>query len=270
MSEPQTAVSQHLPASTRRTQSLRARMIDTVRSLVREGVVLRGPGAGLRFGTEGISLGYFLGTVDRTEQDALAARLKPGDVFYDVGANVGVYTALGARLVGPAGTVVAFEPFAASSDATRRNCARNGLTNVTVVQAAVAEQSGEVALRVGDASVINRIAGAESVGEGEALIVPMVSIDEYIRQSGAPLPSVVMVDVEQAELRVLEGMLETIKRARPVLFVEVHWLGTDFTKFIRERILPLGYRAATLAGDALPDDIVRYHALLTPEAGAAR
>jgi hypothetical protein len=75
-----------------------------------------------------------------------------------------------------------------------------------------------------------------------------------------------MVDVEQAEVRVLEGMRGTIERARPVLFVEVHWLGIDFTGFVKEKILPLGYRAATLGGKPLPDGLVRYHAVLTPEA----
>jgi FkbM family methyltransferase len=277
MAEQQTSVSRDLTAArsaeterrvgavTAPARPARARMLDAVRSLVREGIILRGPGAGLRLGTQGISLGYFLGTVDRVEQEALLARLKGGDVFYDIGANVGVYTVLGARRVGPAGKVVAFEPFPASAEAMRQNCIRNDLSNVTLVQAAVAERSGEIEFQIGSTSVVNRIGDAASSPTGETLTVPMVAIDDYVQQSGAPLPNVVVVDVEQAEVRVLEGMRGTIERARPTLFIEVHWLGTDFTDFVKEKIVPLGYRATTLAGEPLPTDLVRYHAILTPE-----
>jgi FkbM family methyltransferase len=248
------------------SRPVRALVLDAIRHLVKEAVILRGPGAGLRLGTQGVSLGYFLGRVDRAEQEALAGRLKAGDVFYDIGANVGVYTVLGCRRVGPSGHVVAFEPFPSSAEATHLNCARNGLTNVTIVQAAVAERSGEILLHIGGASVVNRIDNRAGGPVGETLSVPMVSIDDFVRQRGARLPDVVMIDVEQAEVRVLEGMRETIEKARPILFIEVHWLGTDFTGFVKEKILSLGYRAATLAGKPLPDNLVRYHAILTPEA----
>lgn len=68
------------------------------------------------------------GTVQWLE-DALC----PGDVFYDIGANIGIYTIRAARLVGPRGTVVAFEPSAPNLVALARNIAANGFRDRVVV-----------------------------------------------------------------------------------------------------------------------------------------
>lgn len=72
--------------------------------------ISHGIGAGLLFNSSGAFPSRALGTVETEVQDALAELLRPGDVFYDVGANVGYFTIIAARLVGPEGRVVAVEP----------------------------------------------------------------------------------------------------------------------------------------------------------------
>ena len=68
-------------------------------------------------------------------QTIVAERLRPGMVFYDLGANIGLFTLLAARLVGGTGKVFSFEPDSENATRLRRNIERNGFTNVTVVDA---------------------------------------------------------------------------------------------------------------------------------------
>src|SRR5260370_29622537 len=71
----------------------------------------------------------------------MAGELKPGSVFYDVGANVGLYTLLAATLVAP-GRVYAIEPFAANVGYLRKHLALNGIQNAEVLEMAVSVQVG--------------------------------------------------------------------------------------------------------------------------------
>jgi FkbM family methyltransferase len=72
----------------------------------------------------------------------LAASLRRGETFYDVGANVGFFTLIAARLVDPGGTVVAFEPLPENVAQLRRNVELNSFRHVVVVPAAVGGESG--------------------------------------------------------------------------------------------------------------------------------
>jgi Protein-L-isoaspartate(D-aspartate) O-methyltransferase (PCMT) len=74
----------------------------------------------------------------------LEGRLRPGDVFVDVGANVGYFTVLASRLVGESGRVVAIEPSPLANSVLRRNVSDNGGENVRVENVAVWDSSGEV------------------------------------------------------------------------------------------------------------------------------
>ena len=107
-----------------------------------EGVIQRGVGAGLKFRASVPVAGYRLGTTEPELQEALAEHLKKGDVVYDLGANVGFYTLLSARLVGPEGHVYAFEPYPKSAETTRHNLAINGFDHATVINKAVADKPG--------------------------------------------------------------------------------------------------------------------------------
>ena len=77
---------------------------------------------------------YLRGGAELTVQKILAERLHPGMVFYDLGANIGLFTLLAARLVGDSGKVFSFEPDPENAARLRRNIQRNGFANVTVVR----------------------------------------------------------------------------------------------------------------------------------------
>jgi FkbM family methyltransferase len=229
-----------------------------------EGVIDRGPGRGLRIDAASYKAGYISGTSDWNEQQWLARTLLPGDTFYDVGASVGFFTLIGARLVGAYGSVVAFEPLPQTFEYLRRNVALNGFDHVTVVPTAVGANVGtarlgspsgdpeQTRLLTGDTEVVDPIDSA------------VTTIDAWRAEDDPRVPRVMKIDVEGSELDVLRGAAKTIRETQPLMLVEVHWLGTDFVDYVDSALRPLGYEAWALEGGPLPTVPKRCHAVLLP------
>jgi len=228
--------------------------------LAAEGIIRHGVGAGLRFDARRGSGGYLLGTTEPEEQAALARFLKEGDVFYDLGANIGFFAVVAARRVGPSGRVYAFEPNPECSSQVRRNADLNGFSQVEVIEAAVSSKSGRALLRLGETNLSSAIAHASETG----IDVALTSVDDFVREKSARPPNLVMIDVEGAEIEVLRGMRETIARHRPVIMCEVHWIGDEFLGYCAEHITPAGYVVRPLDEQPFPTEPARFHALLIP------
>lgn len=221
------------------------------------GTIRHGVGAGLRFDATGGYPGYLLGTTEPEEQAFVAAHLTPGDVFYDIGANVGFYSTIAARLVGPAGHVYAFEPHPTSAASAARNAELNGFANVTVVPAAVSDVDGRMTLGLAEISAKNHLV------DGPGLEVDVVALDGWRRRRDARAPTLIMIDAEGAELAVLDGMREALAEHRPVVCCEVHWLGDRFLDYCRRELAPLGYRVSSLDRGPWPSH-GHWHAVLLP------
>lgn len=233
------------------------------RITAKEWIIKHGVGKGLKFHPgEGVLPGQLIGTTDLEEQYVLAKHLNPGDVFYDIGANIGFYSTIAARLVGSNGHVYAFEPFSQSAQAARKNAAINHFDNVTVIVTAVSSRSGIIFLDTEGPST-RHFSVSGDCAQGR-LKIKAITIDDFLETSAARPPNLVMIDVEGAELDVLQGMMRTLRSHRPVLMVEVHWLGTEFTRYVREHLEPLGYTGMALNGEVIPTAPVRCHVLLYP------
>ena len=155
----------------------------------------------------------------------VAARLRPGDVFVDVGANCGIYTLFAAHAVGPSGIVVAFEPSAREFARLAANVALNRFAQVRLHQAAASDALGEVRLTIaeprfaGHNTMAERFAYA-SVRVHAVALVRAVTLDEAL----AHLAHLAMIklDIEGAELRALHGAEATLARFSPALLLEVY------------------------------------------------
>ncbi len=142
--------------------------------------------------------------------------LRPGDVVLDVGAHIGAHTLALSHLVGPGGSVFAFEPQRILHQVLCANAALNGLTNVFARQAAVGEEAGKIVVPSLDYSQ-QKVFGALSLGDhptGER--VDVITVD------GLKLDrcQFIKIDVEGMEEKVLRGASETIARLKPFLYVE--------------------------------------------------
>jgi FkbM family methyltransferase len=230
--------------------------------LASRGVIRHGIGAGLQFDARLGSGGYLLGLAEPHEQAALGRFLKPGDVFYDLGANIGFFTTLAARLVGDGGRVYAFEPNPECAAQARRNAALNGFSHVEVIEAAVSSASGRARLHLGGTNLSSTIVDA---APGPEIDVALMSVDDFIRDRAARGPTLVMIDVEGAEVDVLRGMRETVARHRPFIMCEVHWINDAFLSYCADQLAPIGYSVRPLTGEQFPAEPARFHALLVPE-----
>ncbi|MCW2969034.1 MAG: FkbM family methyltransferase [Solirubrobacterales bacterium] len=193
--------------------------------------VLRGNGRGLRVRVGG-SIMRVAGRGEPQVEQAYLELLRPGDVVYDVGANIGWYSLLAARVVGPAGRVLAFEPSLENALFAQQNAAVNGLDNITVVPAALTDRDGWMTFLQGG-SVEGRLEKDDSAAQAERRAsrnmrfegrtqVPVTTLDSWLAQTGEPPPSVVKIDVEGAEVGVLRGMEQTLRGAGPTLIIELH------------------------------------------------
>ncbi len=176
--------------------------------------IRQGPAAGMKWIVGSADHGCWLGTYELAKQRALGRFVRPGMTVYDIGAQAGFYTLCFSRLVGPTGTVYAFEPCAYEARYLLDHIQMNALRNVRVIQAAVWKSSGMAAMTTDRGQTQNSISsGTESI-----LQVPTVALDDL----HFPPPDLVKMDVEGAESAVIEGARRMLERRRPVVFVALH------------------------------------------------
>ena len=185
--------------------------------------VLLGAGRGLRVSVGDSSLMRVVSRIERTVEDAMLGALREGDVVWDLGANIGWFSLLAARAVGPTGRVIAFEPSPANAAAIKANAARNKLS-ITVVCAAVSDSSGWASFDDSE-SLTGRI--LTSGGS----VVPTVTLDEWA--AGSPAPRLVKIDIEGGEVAALAGASELLMHARPIILCETHNTHDEVVAFLR-------------------------------------
>ncbi|MEI6034924.1 MAG: FkbM family methyltransferase [Verrucomicrobiae bacterium] len=156
---------------------------------------------------------YFGGWPDFWEMKFLHDYLRPGDRFVDVGANIGLYSLLAAKRVGPQGKVCAFEPGGVPAERLREACALNGIGQVEVVPCAAGERSDNLNFVSGTEDATAHIA---SQNELSASSVPAVRLDEFL--DGRPL-AMAKFDIEGYEPFALRGMSRLLEAGNPPVFL---------------------------------------------------
>jgi FkbM family methyltransferase len=185
------------------------------------------------------------GNLETSVQEAMLRHLAPGDVFYDIGANLGFFSLLGARLVNGGGRVFAFEPAPANAAAIRRNIELNGLNNVEVLEHAVSERAGIGQLQVVEDQSWSKLAEYGPHPNTQAVLdVDLVSIDDLLSERRLPPPSMVKLDVEGAEIAALRGMHDTVAAHHPAIVCELHDTHGPFLELMRA----WGYRVINVEG----------------------
>ncbi|HEY8504583.1 MAG TPA: FkbM family methyltransferase [Gemmataceae bacterium] len=158
---------------------------------------------------------------------AIQGLLAPGDVFVDVGANLGFHTIVAARAVGPAGHVYAVEASPANCTLLRASLRHNGLDNVTLLPCAAGAAPGWARFctrpGAGNGVLINRRPPRWLellAGYGEYHKVRTLPLDDLIPRN-RPVRAV-KIDIEGAEPLALKGMRRLLDAHRPVLLFEFH------------------------------------------------
>jgi FkbM family methyltransferase len=162
---------------------------------------------------------FYFGTYERKESVLIRRILRPGDVFWDIGANLGYYTLLGAACVGPTGRAVAFEPFPAAWARLQRNVGLNTFPQVRLVNAAVSSGAGTGNLYF-HRNVPDGIASLD-IPNSHLLSVACrtLSLDGFVADGTERPPTVMKIDVEGSEKTVLDGAVGLLSGPTPPMFL---------------------------------------------------
>ena len=143
------------------------------------------------------------------------ALIKPGMSIWNIGANLGYYAVLAAKLAGN-GKVTAFEPHPLNAARLRANVKFNALTDVRVVEAALASESGSLTFYESETNTGDHRITSE--GGRDAITVRAIAASEAVREFGSP--ELIIMDVQGAEGLILRSLKETIAATRPTMIFE--------------------------------------------------
>jgi FkbM family methyltransferase len=157
---------------------------------------------------------FFFGGREWAETKLVKKIVGAGDIVMDIGANIGWYTTLFARLVGESGVVIAVEPIPQTMKILKRNLALNGnMDCVRLFEGACSDSNGYI--EVHDFPTLHPgLASSRPIGNLPRITykVPAVTIDHMVEQHQLEEITLIKIDVEGAELCVLYGGQNTFKR----------------------------------------------------------
>jgi FkbM family methyltransferase len=191
--------------------------------------VMRGPMRGLRWITGSHTHGCWLGTYEPDVEALLLPHFGPRTVFYDLGANVGYYALMAARL---GATVVAVEPLPRNLHYLRRHFEINGLA-ATIVETALLDFEGTARLSSTPGPAFAQIA---EHGQG----VGTTTLDLLVYRDHLPRPSLVKCDAEGSEEAILRGAVRLLHEDPPAAWlIETH--GPERARECAARLAEAGY-----------------------------
>lgn len=179
----------------------------------------------------------WLGIYETTIQRALTMHMDRGMICFDVGAHAGYHTLLMARATGAEGSVLAVEPAAGNVAYLERHLALNRIHNVEVLQAAASDRDGVGLFMSGGTSYTGALSDRGQRVETVRLDSPKL-----------PMPDLIKIDVEGAELQVLAGMSGIFDSGRrPLIILATH--SAELEAGARDLLSERGYRLSHLDED---------------------
>lgn len=165
---------------------------------------------------------FLLGYYDKPGILFLKKNLRPGEVFVDIGANIGAYTLIAAKLVTQSGKVFAFEPAKYVYDQLQNNILLNAFENIQVEKLALFNKNTVLSLKISSSANL----GMSSIHNhdeetGEIEMVPAITGDDFFMQINTTKIDLIKLDIEGAELFALQGLRQTIQKFRPLIVTEL-------------------------------------------------
>lgn len=207
-----------------------------------------GPLRGMVFRVSEVTgLAAWYSGVERDHQRAFTALIQPGDTVIDVGANWGSHTLLFSKLVGAMGRVIALEPFPKAATELEWHLQANHCQNVKMLRIAASNQEGQAFFTVTDSSSTGGLSATHADQRGaNQIAVTTSTLDGLVTQLKLGRITLIKVDVEGAESRVLEGAVDLIRKHRPRFIIDLHTPEQDLS--VAQFLIERGYNLSRLSG----------------------
>ncbi|MBI5917716.1 MAG: FkbM family methyltransferase [Bacteroidetes bacterium] len=188
---------------------------------------------------------------ERDQLEGLLTLLRDDDVLYDIGSSVGAWS-IPAALKASRGKVISFEPDPENQQRLLKNYELNGISNFKIMPIAVGDKPGELELFTAGAYAASpSLKPVNNIST--SIKVKIETVDGLISRKEIPLPTVVKIDIEGAEMMALKGMsvlLSSPQKPR-ALVLELHplylpWFDTDLTEIL-QFLIEKNYRIGQLA-----------------------
>lgn len=145
---------------------------------------------------------------------------QPGATVLDIGANYGTFALSLAKAVGPEGRVIAVEPTPDTAACLRESIRCNGSDHLELLEIALSDEEGVLHLRLEADSELNALTESPC-DDGNTVEVQSLTLDTVMEARGWPRLGFVKLDAEGAEVRILDGAEETLRRSSPLVLFEI-------------------------------------------------
>ncbi len=196
---------------------------------------------------------YYAGCFEPYVTRAIENLCREGMTVLDIGANVGCHTLRLAKLVGPSGKVIAFEPAPGALSKLRRNVELNDFRNIVIEPLALSNENRENQEVTLSCSWPISSAGIDASrlhplhhGYMTRVTVDFVTLDHYVESQGITTIDLIKLDVDGYELRVIQGGANTLRACKPIILMELQPWGLaeigDNAEDLVSLLLELGYK----------------------------
>jgi FkbM family methyltransferase len=176
--------------------------------------------------------------------------IKPGDVIFDIGANIGLHALLAGRLSGAGGRVFAAEPVDYIYQRLKENIELNQASNVCLVKKAFSDKTGtaDITISLEGFDAWNSLGGQSNMTGNlfKKETIDTISFDDFLTEGNAPVPDFVKIDTEGWEFNVLIGATKLKSELGPVLMIEYSdEISSNFgfsTEMVFDKLVEYGYK----------------------------
>lgn len=166
---------------------------------------------------------FLYGIREPTATKILKKEVQKGMYVLDIGANVGYYALMEAKIVKPHGHIWAVEPSPENAWFLERNITINGLDNITIHKVAIGDEIGTIYLDVcEEAPNLNRVSLHKTKGSTKRISAEIVTLDEFVKRNNIEKADFMRFDVEGFECRIVKGGKKTLNKYSPKIFLEIH------------------------------------------------
>jgi FkbM family methyltransferase len=170
-------------------------------------------------------INYFPADYEPGNFNFLKEQCKKNDVILDIGAHIGLFATVAAKIVGPNGKVIAFEPAPKTNALLQQTISINKLQGIVQIRnEAMGKQVGKTIFFIseGDADNSNSMVSYLHDRKLHSINVTVLTVDDFIKQQQLNKVDFIKIDVEGAEYDTLQGATFTLKNLRPACILAIH------------------------------------------------